>query len=136
MAFTLLNPVNVVSFMVEEYSWSESDLSGSVREYMIYFTGLGEGRSLSVDLEELLEKLPYRESEVMDDLGRLEDTGYIESNHSGIYPLETKGFDERLEETVFESVEETSYRLGEKGLEFLSEAGLKDYEESLREIFR
>lgn len=122
--------------MVEDVSWRHSELSGSVREYMIYFTGMGDGESRDVGLGDLLEELPYRDSDVMDDLERLEELGYLESSDSGIYPVETQGFDKKLEDTVFDPVDESFYRLDDRGFEFVQEAGLNDYEESLRSIFR
>ncbi|MFB6116667.1 MAG: hypothetical protein ABEK10_04105 [Candidatus Nanosalina sp.] len=114
----------------------DSDLEGSVREYMLYFTGMGEGESRNVELNALLEELPYSSSEIINDLESLEDHGYVQSSHSEIYPLGTDGFESRLEETVFSSVDESFYRLDDRGLEFLRETGLRDYEESLRRIFQ
>ena len=110
--------------------------NSSKREYMMYFTGMGVGRLREVELSELLDEMPYEQEQVIENVENLESEGYIETISDAIYPTETEGFNDILENTELPEVEETRYSLTGKGMEYLEKTGIKDLERSLEQVFR
>jgi len=102
--------------------------NSSKREYMMYFTGMGVGRLREVELSELLDEMPYEQEQVIENVENLESEGYIETISDAIYPTETEGFNDILENTELPEVEETRYSLTGKGMECLEKTGIKDLE--------
>jgi|APHM01.1.fsa_nt_gi hypothetical protein len=123
----------------------DHELDGSLREYMLYFVGLDEDASEPQDLElaasRLLKEVPYSCSRVKEDLERLEDGGYInldnlESLDSDIHPVETDGFDDILEDTVYSPVETTTVSLEDRGIQYVEETDLFYLQDSLGDTFQ
>lgn len=107
----------------------------SVREYMMYFLGIGVGNSRGVGLGELLNELPYQEERVIEDLQTLEGNNYIQSDREGIYPVDTEGFNQILEETEQDSLAETIYMFDEAAFDYIESTDLYLAEESLEYVF-
>lgn len=120
---------------MEEHFEAEREISGSLKEFMLYFVGLGRGPHLRVKLDDLLEEMPHEKDDVVSDLEYLEEEGYVGTFSDSIYPTEVKGFNEILREAGFEELNETHYAVSEKGLEHVECLGLDSYEESLRYVF-
>jgi len=113
----------------------------SVKEYMMYFIGLGEGEERSLGVGELVEKVPRNSQEVIEELEKLESDGYLESNEKGSYVTESKGFNEILEGTRLEAIEDSEvneskyFWLGHKGLEYVSTRDLDELRPNIQYAF-
>lgn len=100
---------------------------------MLYFVGLG---GPEVSLEELLEKMPHSDNDITRDLERLEQEGYIRASADGIYPVETEGFNNILQDTEYDQIDDTAYSLDEKGQRYVRQAEIQKIEESLRQVMK
>ena len=107
----------------------------SVREYMMYFLGMGIGDSRSVGLGELLDEMPYSEERVTEDLSVLEENDYVQTDEEEIYPVEVEGFNQILEETEQDKLRETVYRFDEAAFDYLESTDLYLAEQSLEYVF-
>ena len=107
----------------------------SIREYMMYFLGMGTGDSRSVGLGELLDEMPYSEKRVMKDLSVLEENDYVQTDEEEIYPVEVEGFNQILEETGQDKLGETIYRFDEAAFDYIESTDLYLAEQSLKYVF-
>ena len=113
----------------------------SVKEYMMYFIGLGEGEKKSLGVGELVEKVPRNSQDVTDELEELEADGYLESNEQDTYITESKGFNDILEDTGFETIEMEEvnegkyFQLSDKGREYVESRDLEKLRPSIRYAF-
>lgn len=112
------------------------EVSGTVREYMMYFIGLGKGEDKEVEIGELTENVPYSQNSVIEDLETLEERGYISTRDEEIYPEKVSGFNDILENTEMSEVSPTSYRVEQKGFDYISDLELMGIEESLQHVFQ
>lgn len=107
----------------------------SIREYMMYFLGMGTGDSRSVGLGELLDEMPYNEERVTEDLSVLEENDYVQTDEEEIYPVEVEGFNQILEETGQDKLGETIYRFDEAAFDYIESTDLYLAEQSLKYVF-
>lgn len=99
----------------------------------MYFVGLGEP---DVSLEELLEKMPHAEDDIARDLEKLEEEGYVQASTDRIHPVEKDGFNDILQDTEYDQIDETAYSLDERGKSYVSRAEIQKIEDSLRKVLK
>lgn len=120
--------------MSESISPSDKEMTGSTREYLIYFIGLEEQGTVS--LNDFASEMPYENSDIAEDLEYLEKTDIMDSYYGKIKPIETKGFNKILEDTHFSETEETEYYLSEKGKNHMYSLELDKISRQLKETFQ
>lgn len=79
------------------------DLSVEISEYARYFIGLEHGQG-GVAIDRMLEEMPEPKTDILDDLGRMQSSGFVEM-HLDDSKLPKYGLSDEAEEWVKQTLE-------------------------------